>query len=192
MEKMKRYPKLMWVSFALLIAALAMFWMEWITLKQPSMASLLAATLPELSDGSLSFAEGRSLMGQLSELVRNVNSMLGAFGSDAVDSAVSLLTVLNIAYQVLFFGSFVAVGYCIYARLAWHNGLKEAIYFVVFLGNILIMYFLMSQLNSIAGSDSFGFGIWGIASLVCGLLSEILWEEASFNTPNPMMETSEK
>ena len=192
MEKMKRYPKLALASLILLIAALAMFWANWMTLKQSSMLRILTSVIPALENGGISFAEGRSLIGDLSQLSKNVGSILGLYADTNANSALSPISVLNIAYQVLFFGSFLAVVYCIYARLTWKSGLIEGIYFLFFIGDMVIMNYLMTQLNSICGSGTFRLSAWGFIALVCALLSEILWEEASFNTPNPLVESKKE
>lgn len=185
MEKMKRYPKMALASLALLIVTLLMLFMNWITVKQPSFVTMLALYIPVLSDGSLSFAEGLSLMGSLNDLSTGVNQLVGQ------NEIGGMITVLNIAYQILFWGSILAVIYCIYARLKWQSGLREGTYFLFFVGDIFLMYMLMDQLNTLCGAGTFGLTPWGILAAVCALLSEILWEEASFNTPNPLLETTD-
>lgn len=157
--------------------------MNWVIVKQPTLLSMIASALPELNDGGISFAEGRLLMGELS----GISSTIGAFMGKANDSAFKLLELLNFVYQLLFFGSFLAIAFSFYARLTWKSGLSEAIYFPVFIGNVVIIYLLIVQLNTLCGCGSFRISAWAIACVVCGLASEILWEEASFNTPNPFL-----
>lgn len=191
MNRLNRFPKMAWASLILLMVAIAMLWMDWITLKQTSLLNLLLSQIPALENGGVSFAEGRSLMGQLADLSTDFNQILGQYTGKAGSTAHTLITVLNISYQILFFGTLVSAIYCVYARLRWHSGLKEAIYFPLFIGNLVIAYFLMNQLNKLCGSGCFGFSIWGFVALFFALLSEILWEEASFNTPNPMLDACE-
>lgn len=184
MEKLKRYPKMALASLALLIVTLLMFFMDWITVKQPSLITMLTSYIPVLSDGSLSFVEGLSLMGSLNDLSNGVSQLLGQ------NNLSSLITVLSIAYHILFWGSILAVIYCFYARVKWHSGLREGIYFLFFIGDTILMYMLMEQLNTLCGAGTFGLTPWGIFAVVCALLSEILWEEVSFNTPNPLQDVT--
>lgn len=187
MNKMKKYPKLALASLMLLIVALAMFWVSWVNLKQTSFVRLLESAIPALNNGGISFAEGRTLIIQLTQLSRKTGSLLGQYAGSDVNSAISLITLLSITYQVLFFGTILSVAYCIYSRLKWKGGLSEAVYFLFFLGDVLIMYLLSNQLNTICGSGTFILSPWGFIALGCSLISEILWEEASFNTPNPLL-----
>jgi len=46
------------------------------------------------------------------------------------------------------------------------------------------MFVLANMLNKVS-AGAFKMGTWGFVALGCALLSEILWEEASFNTPKP-------
>lgn len=180
MEKLKHYPKLAIGSLVLLVVALLMFFLSWITVKQASLLTILASQIPALSDGALSFVEGLSLVGKLSRFSSGVGLLVDDTGIG------TLITILTVAYHILFWGSILSVIYCFYARLNWHSGLREGIYFLFFIGDIGIMYFLMDQLNKFVGAGTFGLAPWGIIAAVCALLSEIFWEEASFNTPNPL------
>lgn len=192
MSYLKQYPKMAYASLGLLASAVALFWADWVTVKQPSLAGVLMQMVPELKNGGISFADGRSLVAELARLSEDLNSTLGAYlGSDA-KTVLSVIGILNIVFQLLFFGTILAAGYCVYARLTWKSGLKEGIYFLFFLGDLAMMYFLMSQLNSLLGKGTFGIGIWGFAAFGCALLSEILWEEASFHTPKPGSEAAAK
>lgn len=187
MSYMKQYPKMAWASLILLAAAVALFWADWVTLKQASLAAALIKIVPGLSDGGISFADGRSLTAQLAKL----SDYLSGFGVYLGENAATVLTmikIINVAVQLLFFGTILAVGYCVYARWTWKSGLKEGIYFPFFIGDLVVMVLLMNQLNSLLGAGTFGIGIWGIVALGCALLSEILWEEASFNVPKPSTE----
>lgn len=175
MEKMKRFPKLATASLALLGVALILLWMDWLQMDlQASIVSSLLS-LSELNSGGLSFVEGLTLIGKLT-------STLDSFGVSS-----EFLSLLYIIYLACFIGTLLSVFYCVYARVKWHQGLKEGIYLIVFLADLALYYVFMSQLNEVFGSNHFSISVWALAAVFCALLSEIFWEEASFNTPNPML-----
>lgn len=188
LEKMKRYPKLASASLVLLLVTLVMLFTNWISMNQTSYLSILGSAIPQLQDGGISFADGRVIIGKLTQL----NSNLSVFTGNSENTITTILTIANIIYQVMFFGTFAAVAYCIYARLKWESGLREGIYFLVFLADFGIMFFMTYMLNQLCGAGTFKINLWGVATIICALLSEIFWEEASFNTPNPLADINEK
>lgn len=185
MNYYKRYPKMAYASLALLAAAVVLLWADWATLKQVSVVGFLAQAIPALKNGGLSFAGMYSLISSLNKLGNELNGILGGYVGEDLQTVFTMLKVLNAVVLILLAGTILAAVYCVYARLTWKSGLKEGIYFLFFIGDLAMMVLLVSQLNGLLGAGTFDIGIWGIAAVVCALLSEILWEEASFNTPKP-------
>lgn len=175
MTKIKQYPKQAIVSLVLLAVSLMLIWTNWINLNDlPG----LAQVVPELQDGGLSFFDGHSFPGILSELERIDSS---PYYLEAPNQ--TIVNLLSYAHQIMLICTVLSVLYCAYARLAWKSGYSEGIYFLIFIGDFGLMFLMMNELNSIFIEKIFSIGFGGIAALICALISEILWEEASFNTP---------
>lgn len=183
MDYLKRYPKMAYASLGLLVAASLLMWADWITIDRSSVLGSLIQWVSNMGSG-ISFADGRLVARELADLSKQVSSLFGGVLGNGAKNAFDLLRVLSIAYIVLFVGTIAAVGYCIYARLRWEAGLREASYFMFFAADIGVMYLLVNTLNKVS-DGTFKMGIWGFVALGCALLSEILWEEVSFNTPKP-------
>lgn len=184
MDKLKRFPKLATASLALLVVALTLFWMDWLTLDDTSILTLISSAVPQLESGGISFAEGLEMVHDLSKTVKSAGSYLGS----SISSYKDTLSWLYIGYMACFLGSFAAVGFCFYSRLKWKPGYMEALYLPIIVLDLGIMYMFMDKINAVLGAGTFHISLWAIAAVVCALLSEIFWEEASFNTPNPMID----
>ena len=182
MEYLKRYPKMAYASLGLLIVAVLLMWTDWLVIGQASVVGALLQWGTNMGDG-ISFAEGCSVALDLAELSKSANSLYSGLVGGAQET-ISLVQVLCIAYIALFCGTIAAVGYCFYARLKWASGLREGIYFLFFAGDIGAMFLLLNMMNKVS-AGTLKMGAWGFVALGCALLSEILWEEASFNTPKP-------
>lgn len=188
MDYLKRFPKMAYASLALLVAAVTFMWADWVTLAGTGAFVEFFSNIK----GGISFAGGYSVAKEVADLCKRANELFGGLLGGSAKAAVTLVSMLSIAYVVLFIGTIAAVGYCIYARLKWKEGLREGIYFLFFAGDVGMMFVLTSVLNKIAGITAFKMGIWGFVALGCALLSEVLWEEASFNTPKPGTEAWDK
>lgn len=182
MEYLKKYPKMAYASLGLLVVAVLLMWTDWLVIGQGSVVGSLLQWGTNMG-GGISLAEGCSVALDLAELSKRANSLYSGLVGGTQET-ISLVQVLCIAYIALFCGTIASVGYCFYARLKWASGLREGIYFLFFAGDIGAMFLLLNMLNKVS-AGTFKMGAWGFVALGCALLSEILWEEASFNTPKP-------
>ena len=189
MEYLKRYPKMAYASLGLLIVAVLLMWAEWINVDRASVAASLLQWASNMKNG-ISFAGGCSVAMDLSELSKKASDLYGGILGGG-QNMFGMVRILCVAYIVLFCGTIAAVGYCFYARLKWESGLREGVYFLFFAGDLGAMFVLANVLNKVS-AGAFKMGAWGFVALGCALLSEILWEEASFITPKPGTEAWNK